>query len=160
MNKRDAALLLAKRFPGGIAGAAMRLGKKEDTLRKELTGVHGYKWGSDDEETLTQLAQASGVEDPLQVYSTACRNVGALLIPLPTNLPEDGNTWRGLADVGREFTEFVTSVADSAADERYTPNELKRVEREFADVVARGQAVLAHMRAQVDAARPTDRSAD
>jgi len=155
MNKRDAALLLAKRFPGGIADAALRLHKNEFTLRKELTGVHGYKWGSDDEETLTQLAQADGVEDPLQVLSTMARNCGALLIPLPNTLTEDGNTWRGLADVSREFAEFAASVADAHADGDVSANELKRAEREFSEVVARGQAVLTLMRAEHEASRPT-----
>lgn len=149
MNRRDAALLLAKRFQGGVAGAALLLGKKEDTLRKELTGVNGYKWGADDEETLTQQAIAANVRDPLQALSTYARNCGALLVPLPQTLPEDGNTWRSLAEIGREFAEFAASVAEAESDSLVTPNELKRAEQEFADVVARGQALLAAMAAQV-----------
>ena len=42
MNRRSAALHLARRYPDWDSLAA-HMNKRPDTLRKELTGVEGYK---------------------------------------------------------------------------------------------------------------------
>ncbi len=64
MDSRLALLHLVRRM-GGVEAVAPLLagGKRPDTLRKELTGVPGYKLGLDDAEqdgqiTANELAQA------------------------------------------------------------------------------------------------------
>jgi hypothetical protein len=155
MNRRDAALLLAHRYPGGLEALGARLGKRPDTLRKELTGLPGYKWGADDEELLVGLCLAAGVEDSLAPITAAAVNAGALVIPLPRQPDDGGGSFKHLAEAAREFGEFVASVADAEADGRVTANEIKRVERELGDLVSKGQSCVSHLRALHEAGKPT-----
>jgi hypothetical protein len=152
MNRRDAAHHLARRYPDFDALAA-KMGKRPDTLRKELTGAHGYKWGVEDEELLILLSQAANVTDALAPITAAAVNANALLIPLP-DVSGDVPSMQCIADSAREFSEFVASVAQAEADHRVTANELKRIERETGELVASLQRCLAHMRREHEAAKP------
>jgi hypothetical protein len=154
MNRRDAALHLARRYPGGIEALAPRMGKKPDTLRKELTGVEGYKWGVDEEELMISLCQAAGVADSIAPITAAAVNAGALVIPLPRELSAQGGSFQCLADAAREFGEFVASVAEAEADGCVTANELRRVERELGELVAKGQGCVARLKAVHEAGKP------
>jgi hypothetical protein len=155
MNRRDAALLLAKRYPGGIDALAARLHKRPDTLRKELTGVEGYKWGVDEEETLIELCLAAGVADPLAPLTAAAVNAGAVLVQLPGRASLDGTrSYQRLAKAAQEFGEFCASVADAESDGRVSDNEMKRADREGLELIAATQSCLADLRARNEAARP------
>jgi hypothetical protein len=144
MNRRDAALHLAKRYPGGI-----------DALRKELTGVNGYKWGVDDEELLVDLCQAARVPDALAPITAAAANAGALLIPLPQHVDADSTTWRCLASATEKFGALVRDIGDAVADGKVTANELRTVEADFGHLVSVGQHCLLSLKAMHEAAKPT-----
>lgn len=154
MNRRDAALLLAGRYPGGIDALAPRMGKSPATLRKELTGAEGFKWGVDSEELLISLCQSAGVADPIAPITAAAVNAGALVIPLPRAADVDGGSFQCLAEAAREFGEFVASVAEAEADGRVSANELKRVERELGELVAKSQGCVSRLRAVHEAGKP------
>jgi hypothetical protein len=155
MNVRNAAWHLARRFPHGIEGAALAVGKNADTLRKELTGVHGYKLGIDDCDALTQKAVAEKVADPLAIVTTMAGNAGALVMLLPQQLDQGGGTFKCLAEAAREFSEFMASVADAQGDGEITANELRKVEREFGELVAKGQQCVARLQAMHEAGVPS-----
>lgn len=155
MNRSDAALRLAHRFPGGLEAVAHRMGKRADTLRKELTGVHGYKWGVDDEELLMDLCAASGVEEPLAPLTATAANRSFLLLPFITvEGAEEGESFKAMAEMARKFSEFIGSIAEAWADGRVTANELKRGEREAAGLVAGLQRLLARLRAAHESGKP------
>jgi hypothetical protein len=154
MNRRDAALHLAHRYPGGLDAVGHRMGKRGDTLRKELTGQHGYKWGADDEDMLVALCQAAGVPDALAPITAAAANAGALVVPLPGGVDLSSASFTSLAEAMRECGEFVQSAAAAEADGRVTANELKHVEREVGQLLAACQRVLAHVRAVHEAGKP------
>jgi hypothetical protein len=155
MNRRAQALHLARRYPDWDSLAA-HMGKRPDTLRKELTGVEGYKWGVDDEELLISLCIAARVADPLAPITAAAVNAGALLIPLlPTTLA-DGPTFKVLADTAYEFGAFMSTVSESIADGSVSANELREVERHFGLLVGKGQACVGNLVALQAAARPSD----
>lgn len=155
MNRRDEALRLALRYPGGIDALAGRMSKRPDTLRKELTGVHGYKFGVDEEELLIALCIGARVLDPLAPITAAAVNAGAMVIPLPVALDEGSSSFAVLAETAKEFGEFMASVAESAADGRISANEIKRIERESGDLVSRVQACVAHMHAMHEGSKPS-----
>jgi hypothetical protein len=154
MNRRDAALHLARRYPGGIEALAPRMGKHADTLRKELTAVNGYKFGVDDEELMMSLCVAAGVHDALAPLTAEAANLGVLLIPLPQQLDGDSDTFHCLAHAAGEFSEFMKTVADAVADGKVTPNELRRVERELGELVSKGQGCVAALRKIYEAEKP------
>lgn len=153
MNRRAASLQLAYRFPGGLEAVAALLGKRADTLRKELTGASGYKWGIDDEEQLIALCQAHSVADPLAPIAAAAVNAGAMLLQLPT-VTEEAPTFSCLASAAREFAGFIGSIASADAHGAITARELKQIEREAADLVASTQQCVTHAHRLHLAGRP------
>lgn len=130
------------------------MGKRPDTLRKELTGVEGYKWGVDDEELLMSLCVAAKVVDPLAPITAAAVNAGAVLILLPQQLEGSSPTFKCLADAANEFGVFMSTVADSVADSDVTANELREVERKFGTLVSKGQACVLNLSAMHEAGKP------
>jgi hypothetical protein len=154
MNRRDANLQLARRYPGGIEALAQRLGKRPDTLRKELTGVQGYKFDIDEEEMLVALCQAAGVRDALAPITAAAVNAGALIIELPSAATGETPSLQCLAQAAREFGEFAAALAQAESDGRISANEKKDIEREGAQLVAAIQACIAGIARQYEATRP------
>jgi hypothetical protein len=153
MNRRIAAWHLARRFPC-FDSLAMQLGKRPDTLRKELTGVEHYKWGVEDEEALVALAAAQKVANPLAPITAAAANAGALLVPLPHELNTEAPLFKCLADAAQEFGLFMATAAQALADGEVTANELREVEREFGKLVGKGQACLSNMGALHESGKP------
>lgn len=154
MNRRDAALHLARRYPGGIEAVAARMGKRPDTLRKELTGVEGYKWGVEDEELLVSLCQAAGVPDCLAPLNAAAANAGALVIPLPAQDGMSGGAWACLATAVEKFGTLARDYGAAFADNVITANELRTIERDFGCVVAAGQSCIGELQRQHHAGKP------
>ena len=153
MNRRSAALHLARRYPDWDSLAA-HMNKRPDTLRKELTGVEGYKWGVDDEELLISLCIAAKVADPLAPITAAAVNAGALLIPLAPVSAANGATFKCLADTAYEFGTFMATVSESVADNDVSANEVREVERHFGLLVSKGQACVSQLIAMHEAAKP------
>lgn len=153
MNRRIAALHLARRFPD-FDSLAAHMGKRPDTLRKELTGVDGYKWGVDDEELLISLCMAAKVANHLAPITAAAVNAGALVIPLPHDDGGIGPTFKCLADAAHEFGLFMAEAADALEDGQVTSTELREVERQFGALVAKGQACVAGMSAMHESGKP------
>ena len=56
-----------------------------------------------------------------------------------------------LAQLMHEFADLIASVGDAVNDGRVSPNELTRVEKEWAEVVAAGQCLVRDLRAEVQA---------
>jgi hypothetical protein len=154
MNRRDAALHLARRYPGGLEALAPRLGKHPETLRKELTGVSGYKWGVEDEEVLIAMCIAANVPDALAPITAAAANLGALLIPLPQALDGGSDVFHRLAQTAQEFSKFMKDVAEAIEHGKVTANELRKSERDLAELVADGQGCVALLRKMHDGAKP------
>jgi hypothetical protein len=151
MNRLDAALLLAKRYPGGIESLAPRMGIRPDTLRKELTRQDGYKFGTDEEELLMELCEGAGVSDPLAPLTACAVNHGAMLLPLPAALvPNGGAPLERLAEEVKDFAEFTQAQAGAWADARISDNELRDLERKAGALVAVIQQSLADAKRQHD----------
>lgn len=132
----DAAFNLVHDYPGGAESLGPRIKKSPTTLSHEVKRTGTAKFGLEDSVKLTVL---SGNRAILNAFAAEC---GCLVLPMPS--VESGlDTFHGLADAAREFSEFVASVADAAADGRVTGNELARVDRELSELLARGQAIRA-----------------
>jgi hypothetical protein len=154
MNRRDAALHLAQRYPGGIDALAQRLGKRPDTLRKELTGVNGYKWGVDDEEMLVAMCVAANVPDALAPITAAAANLGILLIPLPQQIDSGSDVFHRLAHTAQEFSTFMKDVAEAIEYGKVSANELRKAERDLAELVSDGQGCVGVLRKMHETAKP------
>lgn len=159
MNLIDSALHLARRFPGGIEALALRMGKRATTMRHELASSDHYKLGLADAEVITLFAVEQRVSNPLAILNTFAATCGAVVVMLPDMPDESCGTFRGLAESAREFSDFVATVADAAADGVVTANELAAVDRELSELVGRVQSVRAGLAAMHEASKPRQATA-
>lgn len=154
MNTQDAALQLARSMPGGVESLAVRLGKSAHTLRHELTGSGTAKLGLLDAESIGMFAQQVGHPNALAVVTSMAANLGAMVISLPSAATTCEDTFRGLADAAREFSDFVGSVAEASSDGVITANELRHIDRELTNLISRVQALRALMADKHEASKP------
>lgn len=155
MRTLDAALHLARRFPNGPEGLAARMPssdpakpgitKSAASLRHELVRSGSYKLGLEDAELMTILALQERVSDPLAILNAMAANCSAMVVMLPDCYEGDETTFAGLASAAREFSDFVTVVAEAAADGKVSANELARVDKELGELIGRAQMLRARL---------------
>lgn len=152
MNRREAARELAEKYPDGMEALSARMGKRGDTLRKELTAVKGYKWGTDDEEMLIALCQAARMENALAPHAISAAMHGAQLLPLP---PDGGEETAAecMAACAQNFAAFFASASRAVAAGDASRNELRRIEREAGALVVIAQKLVAQISAMHEAGR-------
>ena len=128
---RDQALNLARAYPGGAAALALRMRKNPTTLNHELVGQGSAKLGLEDAATITALT------GDLRVLEAWNAEHGLVVIRMP-QLPTGpvGSCLDKLSSTAREFSELVTEVAADMGDNRLSDNELQRIEREAAELLA------------------------
>jgi hypothetical protein len=151
---RQIAWALARRFEGGVETAAREVGKPYETFRRELAGAAGYKLGADELDVLTQAAVARGIDDPLAIVNRMAQNVGALVLQLPQQVDDGGDTFKCLAEAAQEFGVFMREVAETMADGSVSDNELREVEVECSKLMGKVRACLGNLRAINEAAKP------
>lgn len=144
----DAAYHLGQAYPGGVEALAARLGKNAITLRHELNGTGFAKLGL---QTAVDLSVLSKDHRIVNAFAAEC---GGMFVLLAESLGGDSAAMHRVAVLAKEFGEVVATVTEAAADGEVSANELARVEREWAELVAAGQALVAHMRAKHEASRP------
>ena len=136
----DAAFNLVHDHPGGAASLAPRVAKNPATLCHEVTAAGTAKLGLETAVKLSVLTQDQRI---LNAFAAAC---GCLVFPMPAVQPGGADAMHRVASLANEFGDVVRVVADAAADGRISANELAKVEREWGDLVACGQALVAHLR--------------
>lgn len=141
----DAAFNLVHDHPGGAASLAPRVGKNPATLCHEVTGHGTAKLGL---ETALKLSVLTGDTRILNVIAAHC---GCLVLPMVHQDDLDGDeVMARLGRTAKEFGDFVSEVATDARDGRINTNELRRIEREWSELVSAGQSLVAHLRAMHD----------
>ena len=155
MNVLDAARNLARSLPGGVEAIAHRLGKRPDTLRHELIAQGFAKLGLEDADAIGALAREARSPNRTMIVNALAATVGGVVVLLPDSDAMDGDTFAALAQTAREFGEFITSVAEAAADGKVTANELKRVDKELGDMISRAQGMRQRLAAMHEEGRPS-----
>ena len=139
MNISLAAFHTVHDFPGGAVALAPILGKNPATLSHEVNPNYPTaKLGLEDAVKLAVWTQDR------RMATAFAAQVGCMLMPLP-EVPRAGTCFAALSAMAREFAELVASVTEAAADGRVTPNELKRVETEAAQLMVGVQATVQHI---------------
>ena len=141
MTLRDQAYNLARAYPGGAEALALRMKKNPTTLSHELRGQGTAKLGLEDAAAMTDLS------GDLRILEAWNANMGLLVILMPE--PKDGpagSCLDKLSQTAREFSELVAEVAGDLGDGKLNDNELQRIEREAADVLAAVHALLGEAR--------------
>lgn len=141
MDLLDAAALTVRNYPGGVDAIAARLGKKPGTLRHEVRPPKGAtaKLGLLDAIDMVEMS------DDWTIINAIMARAGGIALRLPQTGEIDSLTGQRMARVAKEFADLMAEVADCAADGRITPNEFKRINAEWAELVAEGQRLLAFL---------------
>jgi len=142
----------ARCYPGGIEAVALRLGKSPSTLEKELRGAPGYKLGFEDAHEIMVICRDVGSDCALDGFNAQADGLGAVVTMLPEGVCPNSCTGGMVAKLMREFSDVIASVGESMSDGIITPNELRKIEAQWGEVVAAGQSLLRGLSAKVMAA--------
>lgn len=139
---RDLAYNLARAYPGGAAALAFRMGKNPTTFSHELRGQGSAKLGLEDAQAMTELS------GDLRILEAWNAEHGLVVIRMPeAHTGPVGGCLDKLSATAKEFSEMVTEVAGDMGDGRISDNELQRIEREGADLLAAVHQLLNAARA-------------
>lgn len=137
MTGLDELKRMVAHYPGGRPAIALRLGKPDETLRKELDGAPTHKLGVSDALSIVGMCAA---------LRTPHHDAFAHVVSRESHgrhVPEDAaagslaqSIQHLLSDETRETGEMVMAVLQALdGDGQVSDNELRRIEREAADAV-------------------------
>jgi hypothetical protein len=128
-----------KRFKGndkighGITAVAKLLDMSPDVLQKRLSpACETHAITLDQAEEISQL-----IGDPAAAIEFS-RVMGMACIPMPRAC-EAGQLYRGASEVAKEFSEFFDAFQEATRDNAISPNEVQRLQAEFAQADDRRQ---------------------
>lgn len=140
MNLLDAAWRTVRNYkPRGAQELGPMLDKSPTTLSHEVRPPKGStaKLG------LVDAADLVVLTDDWSIVNAFMEHVGGIAFRLPQVDHLDDETGQRMAHVAKEFAELMAEVAVSAADGVITPNEMDRINKAWAELVAEGQHMLA-----------------
>lgn len=151
MDVLDSVRRAVRHYPGGLEAVASRLGKSPSTLEKELRAAPQYKLGAVDAAEIAAMCSELGTAHALDYPTRLAEHVGATLLPLPHGLQHDAVTAAAVAELMRELADVVSAVAAADADDEISVNELKIIQRRWADLVGSGQHLMLALEAKHEA---------
>jgi hypothetical protein len=140
-----AAANTAEDFPHGVTGMAAAIGKNKFSLMHELAGHGTAKLGLVDALKMVKRSR------DFRILTAACEECGGIFIPLPSAVSLKGSTFEDLSKFASEFADVVRVVTDEGKGDTINENQMARIEREWLEMVAAGQVLMAHLRAEHDA---------
>ncbi|MDN8612762.1 phage regulatory CII family protein [Variovorax ginsengisoli] len=159
MNSLDALRKMVDHYPGGRAAIAVRLGKTDEVLRKELSGSHSHKLGMVDAETIAELCHDAKSEHRHALVNTLSTRSGGF-ISLPVfEMPGAANLQRTMSDVIREMSDVSISTIEGDADGVISDNDLSRSLKEIEEARTALQVHEVHLRSKNAAGKPVLRAA-
>ena len=137
MNITDALYRAVHSYAGGSESLAPRMGMRASSLDHKVSPT--YPGAHCSPEEMVTICELTGDHGPLQAMAL---RLGYALLPLQRPDTELGPEFtQALAKTVREFGEFISEISTDLADARVSDNELRRIERELADMLAATQAL-------------------
>lgn len=131
MAPLDALKMMVKHYPGGQEVIAIRLGKPEETFRKELAGAPGFKLGLTAALLINDLCMEAKSEHHMAfVNSVMAQSGGFVRLPV-LEMSEPINLQRSMSEVIREMSDVSVATLESDADNSISDNELRRALKEI-----------------------------
>jgi hypothetical protein len=139
---------LCKRYPGGITAVANLLRMSPDVLQKKLSPTcDTHHLMVDEAEAITELTG-----DPAGAIEFA-RVAHLATIPLP-GAGQDGSLYKGMADIGRAFSDLLAEYSEATRDNLISPNECDAYQRRMLALYVEMSANLGRMRAMAETRAP------
>lgn len=127
-------------YRGGITRLAFDIGMDVDALQKKLKHDEERRWLTPDElEEVIQRTQDSRVLNSLA-------QAGGLVWYRPVPVPATNEALRAVAKLLEESGEFVGSLHEGAADNKWTAPEVMLLEQRGMDVIRQVLAIIAGAR--------------
>ncbi|MGE4370942.1 MAG: phage regulatory CII family protein [Burkholderiaceae bacterium] len=137
MTFEQAAFNTVADYPGGAKALGPVVGINGSVLAHKVSLTD-----HDNQLTVPQarkLMQATG--DCRMLHSLAA-DLNHLCVQV-SSMPQSGNLHRRIADTVREFGEFIAAVSEASDDNDVTPNEMRAIDKELGEMVARANALRA-----------------
>jgi hypothetical protein len=147
MSVADAAYNVVHGYPGGAAALQVRMGKTN--LSAEVNPNNpGAKLGLEDAVTVQVMAKDFRI---LYAMAVECGHFPPM--PLPESLPgADQPCIRTASEVVKEAADVLHTTVESLADNDVSDNDLARFDKEWSELIVKGQALrqqMAYMNARL-----------
>lgn len=135
---------------------AVRLGKTEDVLRKELSGAATHKMGVITACQISSFCMQAQSEN-CNAFATSVASASGGFIRLEVrDMAGKQDIRTSLSDLIKESSDVLHQATVALADERISDNEMKAIDREIREVIALSQAVLAMAQSRNLASKPVE----
>lgn len=137
MTFEQAAFNTVADYPGGAKALGPVVGMNGSVL--------AHKTSLTDHDNQLTVPQAR----KLMQATGDCRMLHALAADLDhlcvqvKHMPQSGCLHKRIADTAREFGEFIAAVSEASSDNDITPNEMRAIDKELGEMVARANALRA-----------------
>lgn len=143
MNALDALRRMVASYPGGRAALAIRLGKTDEVLRKELSGVQTHKMGLADAEEIAAMCHEVGSPDQHALATVFSLRSGSLLELPVVEMGLGGKCLAtSTASAVHECADVLLAVTRAKSDGHISDNDKRAVRKEIGETVAALQAAL------------------
>jgi hypothetical protein len=154
MNTLDALRKMVDHYPGGRPAMAVRLGKNDEVLRKELSGAHTHKMGVVDASMISTLCMEVGSPFSDLYATTVAVTSGGFVRLEVRNMPGKQDLREDMSSLLKECSDVIVKLTEALADEKISDNERRSIEKELADVFTKAQDLLKGTEARNEASRP------
>ncbi len=139
---------LARRFPGGIEGLAVALGRRmgkhvvPSVLRNKLRpGIQTHFLTAEEFDHIMDLGEEAGVERAKAPLQALNYRHGLVAVDMSQVAVSGRDILGKLATVSKEFAELVAEVTKDAADGKVTGRECERICKEALEVMQAAMAL-------------------
>lgn len=142
MSELDSIKRMADHYPGGYKAVALRLLKPHETLRKELAGAHGFKLGLIDAMAIVRMCHEVHSEHSLLFAVEVAATHDMCLSPIDMTDVCSGNVLQNATSSMRASTDLASEILERIADGELCDNDMRVIEKAYADAVKSKQAVM------------------
>ena len=133
MSALDALRRGVDNFPGGRAVVAVRLGKTDEVLRKELSGAASHKLGAVDALTIAGLLREAGMPHCYDYAAYVAAEAGGRFDLVDACRTAVASPVDKVSKLVLETSHITSAVIDAMQDGVISDNELAQIEREIAE---------------------------
>lgn len=120
-------------FPGGRQVVAVRLGKTDEVLRKELSGASSHKLGAVDALAIARMACEAGQAHCHDYAAMVAQECGGRFEVDACQPTETASPVAKVSKLVLETSHVTSAVIEAMQDGVITDNELAQIEREIAE---------------------------
>jgi len=133
MSALDALRRGVDNFPGGRAVVAVRLGKTDEVLRKELSGAASHKLGAVDALTIAGLLREAGMPHCYDYAAYVAAEAGGRFDLVDACRTAVASPVDKVSKLVLETSHITSAVIEAMQDGVISDNELAQIEREIAE---------------------------